>query len=112
MGPTAGVDAVEKRKNLLLLPGIEQKLLGLPARSLITILTELRRVSFRPIANLTCFPKSTYYSGINIFNNLPSSLKSLKNEKAEFKVALKRYLNTHAFHSVDEFLLSKTDSSF
>jgi IS1 family transposase len=39
----------------------------------------------RPVANLACFQKSTYYSGINIFNNLSSSLKSLINEKAKFK---------------------------
>jgi hypothetical protein len=32
-------------------------------------------------------------------------------EKAKFEVALKRYLNTHSFYSVDEFLVSKTDSS-
>jgi hypothetical protein len=44
----------------------------------------------RPIANLSCFQKSTYYVGIKIFNNLPSSLESLMNEKAQFKVALKR----------------------
>jgi hypothetical protein len=29
------------------------------------------------------------------------------NEKGEFKVALERYLNTHSFYSVDEFLLSE-----
>jgi hypothetical protein len=33
------------------------------------------------------------------------------NEKAKFKEALERYLNTHSFYSVDEFLVSKTDSS-
>jgi hypothetical protein len=55
--------------------------------------------------------KHTYYSGINIFSNLPSSLKSLVIEKAKFKVVLKRYLNTHSFYSVDEFLVSKTVSS-
>jgi hypothetical protein len=33
------------------------------------------------------------------------------NEKVKFKVALKRYLNTHSFYFHDEFLLSKTDSS-
>jgi hypothetical protein len=44
----------------------------------------------RPAANLMCFQKSTYYSGIKIFNTLPSSLKSLMNDKAKFKVALKR----------------------
>jgi len=26
------------------------------------------------------------------------------NKKAQFKVALKRYLNTHSFYSVEEFL--------
>jgi hypothetical protein len=39
----------------------------------------------RPIANLTGFQKSTYYSGINISNSVPSGLKSLINEKATFK---------------------------
>jgi hypothetical protein len=29
------------------------------------------------------------------------SVTSLKNEKEKFKVALKRYLNTHSFYSVD-----------
>jgi hypothetical protein len=37
---------------------------------------------------------------------------SLMNEKAQFKVVLKRYLNTHSIYSVDEFLLSKNDASF
>jgi hypothetical protein len=32
--------------------------------------------------------------------------------KAQFKVALKEYLNTHSFDSVDEFLLSTNDTSF
>jgi hypothetical protein len=65
----------------------------------------------RPVANLTCFQKSTYYSGIKIFNNPPASLRNVMKEKAKFKVALKQYLNTHSFYSVDEFLLYKTDSS-
>jgi hypothetical protein len=65
----------------------------------------------RQAANLTCFQKSTYYSGIKIFNNLPSGLKSLMNGKAKFKVVLKRYFSTHSFYSVDEFLVSKTISS-
>jgi hypothetical protein len=63
----------------------------------------------RPIANLTCFQKSIYYSGINIFNNLPASLKSLMNEKAKFKIVLKQYLNAHSFYSVDQLLLPKME---
>jgi hypothetical protein len=65
----------------------------------------------RPVANLTYFQESTYYSGTKIFNNLPASLKSLKNEKANFKIALKQYLNTHSFYSVDEILLLKRNQA-
>jgi hypothetical protein len=46
-----------------------------------------------------------------ILHNLPSNLKSLMNEKVKFKEALNRYLDTYPFYSVDEFLVSKTDSS-
>jgi len=42
----------------------------------------------RPIANLSCFQKVASYSGIRIFNSLPRSITSLKNEKTQFKVAL------------------------
>jgi hypothetical protein len=38
----------------------------------------------RPIVNLSCFQKSAYYAGIKIF---------------------KRYLITHSFRSIDEFLM-------
>jgi hypothetical protein len=47
-----------------------------------------------------CFQKSAFYSGIRIFNSLPHSLTNLKNEKAQFKVALRRYLNAHSFLSL------------
>jgi HKD family nuclease len=60
----------------------------------------------RPVANLSCFQNS----GIKLLNSLPSSLKSLVNKKAEFKVVLKRYLNTHSFYSVEEFLMFKNKS--
>jgi hypothetical protein len=35
----------------------------------------------RPIANLSRFQKSAFYTGIKIFNSLPSSLTSLVNKK-------------------------------
>jgi hypothetical protein len=57
----------------------------------------------RPNANQSCFQKSTFSASIRIFNRLPLSLISLKNEKTKFKVALRKYLNTHSFYSVDEF---------
>jgi hypothetical protein len=59
----------------------------------------------RPIASLSRFQKSAYYAGIKIFNSLPSSLTSLIHKKEQFKVALKGYLITHSFYSVDEFVV-------
>jgi hypothetical protein len=50
------------------------------------------------------FQESAYYTGIKIFNILPSSLTILINEKIQFKVPVKRYLITHSFYSVDEFV--------
>jgi hypothetical protein len=62
----------------------------------------------KPNANV-CFQKRTLYDGIRIYNSLPRSITSLKNEKAKFKVALKRYLNTQSFYSVDEFFMCKNN---
>jgi hypothetical protein len=38
------------------------------------------------------------------FSSLLSCLTSLINKKEQFKVALKRYVVTHSFYSVDDFL--------
>jgi len=51
--------------------------------------------------------KSTFYAGIKIFKILPPSLTVLKNDKVKFKVALKKYLLTQSFYSVDEFFMYK-----
>ena len=45
----------------------------------------------RPVVNLACFQKGAFYSGIRIFNSLPRSITNLKNEKTQFKVALKSF---------------------
>jgi hypothetical protein len=72
--------------------------------------TRSRHHLHRQVANLSCFQKSAYYAGIKIFNILPSNLKSLMNKKAQFKVGLKRYLDTHSFYSLEEFLTFKNYS--
>jgi len=63
-----------------------------------------KRHPHRPNANLPCFQKSTLHAGINIFNTLLPSVTILKNDKAEFKAALRKYLNKHFLYSVHEFL--------
>jgi hypothetical protein len=55
----------------------------------------------RANANLSCFQKGAFYAGIRIFDIVPCSLSVLINDKAKCKLALKKYLNTHSFYSVD-----------
>ena len=45
--------------------------------------------------------KDAFYAGIRIFDVVLHSSSILINDKTKFKVALKKYLNTHAFYSVD-----------
>jgi len=52
----------------------------------------------RPNVNLNCFQKSTFYAGIKTFNSLPPSVTNLKNDKAQFKAVLGKYLHTHCFY--------------
>jgi len=62
----------------------------------------------RPNANLSCFQKSTFYAGIKIFSSLPPS-ETVKCHKAKFKAALRKYLNAHCVHSVDEYFVCEDD---
>jgi hypothetical protein len=39
-----------------------------------------------------------------LFNHLPPKIKSPSNDIKLFKPALKRFLNTHSFYSVEEYL--------
>jgi hypothetical protein len=58
------------------------------------------------------FKKSTFYAGIKIFNSLPSSVTVLKNDKTKSRAALKKYLNTHSFYSLDEYFMCKDDLEY
>jgi hypothetical protein len=75
-----------------------------------TIVNTRNKNLLTPIANLSCFHKGACYTGIRIFNSLPPSLRIISDKKEKFKAALKRYLITHTFYSVDEFLQFKKDS--
>jgi hypothetical protein len=57
-----------------------------------------------PNANFTKHQKGVYYTGIKLFNNLPPTIKSLNYDIKVFKPALKGYLFTHSYYSVDAFI--------
>jgi hypothetical protein len=54
-------------------------------------------------ANLTSYQKDACYAGIKLFNILPDSIKSLNNDIKVLKPALKDYLLSHSFYTVEEF---------
>jgi len=56
-----------------------------------------------PIINLTIYQKGAYYTGIKIFNYLPTHIKNVANEIQVFKMALKRFLLDNSFYSIDEY---------
>jgi hypothetical protein len=55
-------------------------------------------------SSLTVFQTGVYFSGIKIFNELPLELKKLVETPKKFKVAIRRYLGSHCFYTVDEFV--------
>jgi hypothetical protein len=56
-----------------------------------------------PIVNLTKFQKGVYYSGINLFNNLPHNIKDLASDIKMFRNASKRFLLTNSFYNSREY---------
>jgi hypothetical protein len=63
---------------------------------------ELSNIS--PQWNRTLFHKGAYYSGIKIFNHLLLFIKSLSHNLKQCKSALKKFLISNSFYSVEEFL--------
>ena len=56
-----------------------------------------------PTTNLTTYQMDVYYSGIQIYNHLPTAIKDLSDDKNKFKLALKRDLLHNSFYSLEEY---------
>ena len=56
-----------------------------------------------PISNLTKFQKEAYYSAIKILNHLPANINCLRNDLEHFCIALKKFLNSNSFCTLEEF---------
>jgi hypothetical protein len=55
-----------------------------------------------PPTKLTIFQTGPYYSGIKAFNNLPTYIKNLLQTKKQVKRALKEFLHSHSFYSLND----------
>jgi PP-loop superfamily ATP-utilizing enzyme len=52
---------------------------------------------------LTVAQNGAYYTGIKVYNNLPSNIKCLIQEKRKIKSILKNFLLTQVFYSLEEY---------
>jgi hypothetical protein len=57
----------------------------------------------QPIPNLSTYQKGTYYSGIKVFNSLPTQIKDMSHNRNKFKSALKNFLYFHSFYTLEEY---------
>jgi hypothetical protein len=62
-----------------------------------------------PSVNTIKFKKGPYIAGIQVYNQLPQSMKMLANDKKSFKFALKRFLYHNSFYSMDEYFQYRED---
>jgi phosphatidate phosphatase PAH1 len=56
-----------------------------------------------PQVTLAMYQRGVYYSGIKVFNGLPRALKDISSKPEKFKIALRKFLQTRSFYSLDEF---------
>ena len=61
---------------------------------------------YLPSANLAMYQKGVYYSGIKIYDHLPTAIKNLSGDENKFKVVLKRYLLHNCLYSLGAYLNS------
>jgi hypothetical protein len=56
-----------------------------------------------PQVNLSVYQKGAYYSGVKIFNKLPSNIKNVNGNITKFKTTLKRFLYVNSFYTLEEY---------
>jgi hypothetical protein len=52
---------------------------------------------------LSVYQKGAYYSGVKIFNKLPSNIKNVNGNITKFKTTLKRLLYAKSFYTLEEY---------
>jgi hypothetical protein len=52
---------------------------------------------------LTKYQKGAYFSGIKVYNCLPTRIKQISGDVNKFELALKKFLSAGSFCSMEEF---------
>ena len=69
-----------------------------------SIHTRQKNHHHKPLVKFTSIQRGITYFAIKVFNKLPLDVTQFQHDKMQFKIAMKKYLLTHVFYSVDEFL--------
>jgi hypothetical protein len=59
---------------------------------------------YTPQPNLSIYQKGAYYSGVNVFNKLPSNSKNVSGNINKFKSTLKKFVYINSFYTLEEYL--------
>jgi hypothetical protein len=62
----------------------------------------LRRVALVR-TDLSVYQKGACFSGVKIFNKLPSNIKNVNGNITKFKTTLKRFLYANSFYTLEEY---------
>jgi hypothetical protein len=102
-------------RNLKILPLMSQYILSLMIfiiknKSQFTVNSVIHNISTRqhtnlhqPTLNLTGYQQGIYYSGVRVYNNLPSHIKQLLDDPKNFELQLKKFLYLDSFCSLQEY---------
>jgi len=63
----------------------------------------------RPLVNLTTYKNGTYYTGIKVFNYLPTHIKGLSLSVNQFRLALRDFLHFYSFYTLQEYCNSSSN---
>jgi hypothetical protein len=66
--------------------------------------SEIHNINTRhTTAHLNIYQKRDYYSGVKIFSSLPQDIKTHIDNPRTFKKAVKKFLSTNSFYSLNEY---------
>jgi hypothetical protein len=58
---------------------------------------------YTPQANLSVYQEGAYYSGVKIFNKLPSNINNVNSNITTLKTTLKKCLYANSFYTLNEY---------
>jgi hypothetical protein len=103
---------LQENKTCYLLQGLLycSEILGFGCRSLFKLNSDIHGFSKRygndfqlPSANLKLFQRGIFYSGIKTYHHLPKTIKELSHDVKKFRLALKRFIISNSFYSLEEY---------